>query len=97
MEEYSQELLSFTNNASSGNPTPSSEPIVSDSSPSLTPFEGSDFILEEIEAFLANDSISPEIDHSVSDMEGGTGWDLHLIIFQSKEHLPRVTIGMINF
>jgi hypothetical protein len=41
-EEYSQELLGFTDNASSGNPTPSFEPIVSNSSPSLTPFEGSD-------------------------------------------------------
>jgi hypothetical protein len=39
-EKYSQELLGFTNNASSGNLTPSSEPIVSDSSPSLIPFEG---------------------------------------------------------
>ena len=42
-EEYSQEVLGFS---SSGNPTPSSAPIIADSSPSLTPFEGSDFLLE---------------------------------------------------
>jgi hypothetical protein len=60
-EDYSQGLLGFTNNASSSNPTPSSEPIVSDSSPSLTPFEGSDFAWEEIKACLSNDSISPKL------------------------------------
>nr|GEX95429.1 reverse transcriptase domain-containing protein [Tanacetum cinerariifolium] len=49
-----------------GNPTPISEPIIFDSSPSLTPFEGSDFILEEIEAYLKDGSISPEIDHADS-------------------------------
>ncbi|PWA68429.1 reverse transcriptase domain-containing protein [Artemisia annua] len=46
-EEYSQELLGFSHNSSSGNPTPSSQPIVADSSPSFTPFEGGDFFLEE--------------------------------------------------
>ena len=59
----------------SGDPTPSSEPILSDSSPSLTPFEGSDFILEEIDAFLRDDSISPEIDDAEFDPEG----DIRLI------------------
>lgn len=54
----------------SGNPTPSSEPIISDYSPSLTPFEGSDFAWQEIKACLSNNSISPEIDHSVCDPEG---------------------------
>nr|GEX73923.1 reverse transcriptase domain-containing protein [Tanacetum cinerariifolium]GEX74216.1 reverse transcriptase domain-containing protein [Tanacetum cinerariifolium] len=37
---------------------------------SLTPFEGSDFILEEIEAYLKDDSVSPEIDHANFDPEG---------------------------
>nr|GFC79013.1 reverse transcriptase domain-containing protein [Tanacetum cinerariifolium] len=46
------------------------EPIISDSSPSLTPFEGSDFILEEIEAYLKDESISLEIDHTDCDPEG---------------------------
>nr|GFD59318.1 reverse transcriptase domain-containing protein [Tanacetum cinerariifolium] len=61
-EEYAHEILGFSNNSSGGNPTSNSEPILSDSSPSLTPFEGSDFILEEIEAYLKDESISPEID-----------------------------------
>nr|GFA92579.1 reverse transcriptase domain-containing protein [Tanacetum cinerariifolium] len=48
-EEYSQEVLGFS---MSSNPTPSTEPIVSNSSPTLTPFEDSDFLLEETDAFL---------------------------------------------
>nr|GEY39096.1 reverse transcriptase domain-containing protein [Tanacetum cinerariifolium] len=45
-EEYAQEMLGFSNNSLDGNPTSTSEPIISDSFPSLTPFEGSDFILK---------------------------------------------------
>nr|GEX86708.1 reverse transcriptase domain-containing protein [Tanacetum cinerariifolium] len=52
----------------SGNPTPYYEPIVSNSSPLLTPFGESDFILEEIKDYLSNDSIS--IEDSEFDMEG---------------------------
>nr|GEY06332.1 reverse transcriptase domain-containing protein [Tanacetum cinerariifolium] len=63
-EEYAQEVLGFSKKSSSGNSTSTSEPIISNSSPSLTPFEGSDFILEEIEAYLKDDSVSPEIDHA---------------------------------
>nr|GFA53865.1 reverse transcriptase domain-containing protein [Tanacetum cinerariifolium] len=69
-EEYAQEILGFSNNSSGGNATSNSEPILSDSSPSLTPFEGSDFILEEIKAYLKDESISPEIDHADCDAEG---------------------------
>ncbi|GJT27767.1 reverse transcriptase domain-containing protein [Tanacetum coccineum] len=51
-EEYAPKLLGFSNNDSSGgNPTPTSEPLTSE------------FILEEIEAYLKDDSISPKIDH----------------------------------
>ncbi|GJW35123.1 reverse transcriptase domain-containing protein [Tanacetum coccineum] len=50
-EEYALELLGFPN-SSGGNPTPTSEPFTSE------------FILEEIEAYLKDDSISPEIDHA---------------------------------
>ncbi|GKA87351.1 reverse transcriptase domain-containing protein [Tanacetum coccineum] len=55
-----------------GNPTPSTEPIVSTSSPTLTPFGDSDFLLEEIDAFLAieDELISPEINDSYYDLEG---------------------------
>nr|GEZ17193.1 reverse transcriptase domain-containing protein [Tanacetum cinerariifolium] len=69
-EEYAQEMLGFSNNSSGGNPTSTSEPIIFESSPSLTPFKGSDFILEEIEAYLKDESVSPEIDHADCDPEG---------------------------
>ncbi|GKA96316.1 reverse transcriptase domain-containing protein [Tanacetum coccineum] len=46
------------------------ESILSTSLPSLTPFEGGDFILEEIEACLTNDSIPPGIDDDDFDLEG---------------------------
>ncbi|GJV25159.1 reverse transcriptase domain-containing protein [Tanacetum coccineum] len=44
-------------------------PILSTSFLSLTPFEGGDFILEEIEACLKNDSIPPGIDDADFDPE----------------------------
>ncbi|GKA31785.1 reverse transcriptase domain-containing protein [Tanacetum coccineum] len=63
-EEYAPELLGFSNNDSSGgNPTLTSEPLTSE------------FILEEIEAYLKDDSISPEINHADCDPEG----DIYLI------------------
>ncbi|GKA88024.1 reverse transcriptase domain-containing protein [Tanacetum coccineum] len=69
-EEYIQEVLVFSNKSMGDSPFPTFEPIISGSSPSLTLFEGSDFILEEIEAYLKDDSISPEIDHVDLDPEG---------------------------
>nr|GEV22084.1 putative reverse transcriptase domain-containing protein [Tanacetum cinerariifolium] len=68
-EEYAQEFLGFSSNSSGGSPTLTFEPILSDSSPSLTPFEGSDFILEETGAYLKDESISPKIDHADCDPE----------------------------
>nr|GEW37626.1 reverse transcriptase domain-containing protein [Tanacetum cinerariifolium] len=61
-EEYAQEVLGFSRISMSGNPT--SEPIISTSSLTLTPFGDSDFLLEETDAFLdiEDDSISPKID-----------------------------------
>ncbi|GKG15506.1 reverse transcriptase domain-containing protein, partial [Tanacetum coccineum] len=50
--EYSQEVLGFSDVTASGNPTPYYDPIVSTSSPTLTPFGDSDFLLEEVDAFL---------------------------------------------
>ncbi|GJS61047.1 reverse transcriptase domain-containing protein [Tanacetum coccineum] len=49
-EEYSQEVLGFFDVIASGNPTPYYDPIVSTSSPTLTPFGDSDFLLEEVDA-----------------------------------------------
>nr|GEW14134.1 reverse transcriptase domain-containing protein [Tanacetum cinerariifolium] len=62
-EEYSQEVLSFSDVIMSGNPTPYYDPIVSTTSPTLTPFENSDFLLEEVDAFLAleDDPTSPKV------------------------------------
>ncbi|GJS56889.1 hypothetical protein Tco_0651673 [Tanacetum coccineum] len=69
-KEYAQEVLEFSDSSTSGNPSPSLDPILSTSSPSLTPFEEGDFILEEIEACLTNDSIPPGIDDDNFDPEG---------------------------
>nr|GEU73037.1 reverse transcriptase domain-containing protein [Tanacetum cinerariifolium] len=68
-EEYSQEVLGFSK---IGNPTPPMEPIVSISSPTLTPFGDSDFLLEETDAFLAieDEPISPDINDSYYDSKG---------------------------
>nr|GEY59917.1 reverse transcriptase domain-containing protein [Tanacetum cinerariifolium] len=52
-EEYSQKVMGFLDVISSGNPTPYYDPIVSTTSPTLTPFENSDFLLKEVDAFLA--------------------------------------------
>nr|GEX35462.1 reverse transcriptase domain-containing protein [Tanacetum cinerariifolium] len=52
-EEYSQEVLGFFDTITSGNPTLFYDPIVSATSSTLTPFENSDFLLEEVDAFLA--------------------------------------------
>nr|GEW27535.1 reverse transcriptase domain-containing protein [Tanacetum cinerariifolium] len=65
-EEYSQEVLCFSDVIASGNPTPYYDPIVSTTSLTLTSFENSDFLLEEVDAFLAlEDDLT-----SYSDMMG---------------------------
>ncbi|GKB24886.1 hypothetical protein Tco_0864287 [Tanacetum coccineum] len=71
-EEYSQEVLGFSNVIASGNLTPYYDPVVSTSSSTLTPFGDSDFLLEEVDAFLAleDDPTSPEVDHSYYDSKG---------------------------
>ncbi|GJT99714.1 reverse transcriptase domain-containing protein [Tanacetum coccineum] len=72
-EEYSQEVLGFSNVISSGNPTPYYDPIVSTSSPTLTPFGDSDFLLfEEADSFLAieDDPTSPKVDPTYYDPDG---------------------------
>nr|GEX49936.1 reverse transcriptase domain-containing protein [Tanacetum cinerariifolium] len=70
-EEYSQEFFSFFDVIASGNPTPYYDPIVSTTSPTLTPFGESDFLLEEVEAFLAleDDPTSPKVDQSYVDTD----------------------------
>ncbi|GJR20816.1 reverse transcriptase domain-containing protein [Tanacetum coccineum] len=68
-EEYSQEFLGFSEVLANGNSTPYFEPIVDTTSPTLTPFEGSDFILEEIEAELSDTSYKSGIDDAECDPE----------------------------
>ncbi|GJW90481.1 reverse transcriptase domain-containing protein [Tanacetum coccineum] len=72
-EEYSQEVLSFSDVIASGIPTLYYDPIVSTSSPTLTPFGDSDFLLEEVDAFLAleDDPTPPEVDDSYYEPGGG--------------------------
>nr|GEY23755.1 hypothetical protein [Tanacetum cinerariifolium] len=67
---YVQEVLGFLDNSKSGNPTLIFDPIIALCSPSLTPFEGGDFILEEIEACLTRKSIPPRIDDTDFDLKG---------------------------
>nr|GEV51339.1 reverse transcriptase domain-containing protein [Tanacetum cinerariifolium] len=68
-EEYSQEVLGFADVVLVEVSMPYYEPIVSNSSPTLTPFNESDFYLEEIENCLNDDSNSEEIEDSKFDME----------------------------
>nr|GEU29817.1 hypothetical protein [Tanacetum cinerariifolium] len=71
-KEYLQEVLGFSDVIASGNPTPYYDPIVSTSSPTLTPLGDSDFLLEEVNAFLAleEDLTLREVDQSYYDTEG---------------------------
>nr|GFA59645.1 reverse transcriptase domain-containing protein [Tanacetum cinerariifolium] len=72
-EEYSQEVLGFSNVTASGTPTPQNNPIVSATSPTLTLFGDSDFFLfEEADAFLGleDDPDSPKINPFYYDPEG---------------------------
>nr|GEV53580.1 reverse transcriptase domain-containing protein [Tanacetum cinerariifolium] len=70
-KEYCHEVLGFSDVIASGNPTPYYDPIVSTSSPTLTPLGKSDFLLEEVDAFLAleDDPTSPKVDQSYVDIE----------------------------
>nr|GEW77846.1 reverse transcriptase domain-containing protein [Tanacetum cinerariifolium] len=72
-EEYTQEVLGFSDVISSGNPTSYYDLIISTTSSTLTPFGNSDFLLEELDAFLAieDDPTSPEFYQPYLDLEGG--------------------------
>ncbi|GJX21194.1 hypothetical protein Tco_0223871 [Tanacetum coccineum] len=59
------------NDKTSGSPTLSPDPVVESLSPSFTPFEDIDLLLEETDAFLSlDDSIPPGIDNGIYDSEG---------------------------
>nr|GFA83283.1 reverse transcriptase domain-containing protein [Tanacetum cinerariifolium] len=72
-EEYSQEVIVFFDVTTSGNPTPYDDPIISITSPTLTLFRDSDFLLfEEADAFigLEDDPNSPKINPFYYDLKG---------------------------
>ncbi|GJV94146.1 hypothetical protein Tco_1541959 [Tanacetum coccineum] len=72
-EEYSQEVLGFSDSVAYNNPSPYFDPIVSNSSPTLTPFDESDFLLfEEADAFIAinDEPVSPVFNATYYDPEG---------------------------
>nr|GEX14739.1 reverse transcriptase domain-containing protein [Tanacetum cinerariifolium] len=90
-EEYAQKILGFSNNSSGGNPTSTSEPILSDSSFFLTLFKGSDFILEEIDAYLKDDPWVSSI-HCVPKKGGIT-----VVENENNELIPtRMPFGLCN-
>nr|GFA43058.1 reverse transcriptase domain-containing protein [Tanacetum cinerariifolium] len=93
-EEYSQEVIGFSDVIASGNPTPYYDPIVFTSSLILTPFGDIDFLLKEFDAFLAleDDATSPGVDHSYYDLEG----DILLLeaFFNDDPSLPPPNQGM---
>nr|GEY96694.1 reverse transcriptase domain-containing protein [Tanacetum cinerariifolium] len=73
IDEYSQEVLGFADVVSNEVSTPYYEPIVSNSSQNLTPFNENDFLLlKEADAFIAIDDepILPEFDDTYYDPEG---------------------------
>nr|GEZ58224.1 reverse transcriptase domain-containing protein [Tanacetum cinerariifolium] len=73
VKEYSQEVLGFADVVSNEVSTPYYEPIVSNSSQNLTPFNESDFLLmEEADAFIAihDEPVSPEFNATYYDPEG---------------------------
>nr|GFD37417.1 reverse transcriptase domain-containing protein [Tanacetum cinerariifolium] len=87
-EEYSQEVLGFSDVIASSNPTLYYDSIVSTTYSTLSPFRNSDFLLEEVDAFLAlkDDPTSPEVDQSYVDTE----WDILLLkaFFNDDPSLP---------
>nr|GEX30697.1 reverse transcriptase domain-containing protein [Tanacetum cinerariifolium] len=86
-EEYVQEVLGFFDISKSGNPTPSSDPIISSFSTSFTPFEGSDFILEEIETFLQTPDELSNLDDDYYDTKGDI---LYLQKFLNEDPSPNL-------
>ncbi|GKC05908.1 reverse transcriptase domain-containing protein [Tanacetum coccineum] len=86
-KEYAQEVLEFSNSSMSGNPTPL-DPIIASSLPSFTPFEGEDFILEEIETFLHTPDKPSNLDDDYYDTEGDI---LYLDKLLNEDPSPNLT------
>nr|GEU86788.1 reverse transcriptase domain-containing protein [Tanacetum cinerariifolium] len=107
--EYAQDVLDFKYNSKSGNPTlvsnPSlyketkseycKEPIVKSSSPTLTPFGESDFLLEEIEDFLKDESIPTRIEDSCYDPEGDILY-LEKLLNEDPSQIPSMDLKQVE-
>ncbi|GJU77399.1 reverse transcriptase domain-containing protein [Tanacetum coccineum] len=93
-EEYVQEVLEISE---SGNPTSPSDLIIDSRSPPFTPFGGSDFLMEEIDAFLEHDdSIPPGVDN-IYDSKGDTVYLEELLsAINSDPNLPPSPVYEIN-
>ncbi|GJR25771.1 hypothetical protein Tco_1102003 [Tanacetum coccineum] len=98
-EEYSQEVLGFSNVISSGNPTPYYDPIVSTSSPTLTPFGTRIFSFSKSRSFLGyrGDPTSTEVGVPRIMNPKGTFFPLEAILNNKKrvenlaaDHLSRL-------
>nr|GEU80290.1 hypothetical protein [Tanacetum cinerariifolium] len=70
-----------------GNPTSTFEPILSDSYPSITPIEGSVFILEEIDAYVKDYLVSSKIDHANFKAKSSIEEPLELELKELPPHL----------
>ncbi|GJS32725.1 reverse transcriptase domain-containing protein [Tanacetum coccineum] len=94
VHEYVQEVLEISE---SGNPTSPSDLMIDSLSPSFTPYEGSDFLMEEIDAFLEHDdSIPPGVD-GIYDSEGDTVYLEELLsVINSDPNLPPSPVCEIN-
>nr|GEW58978.1 reverse transcriptase domain-containing protein [Tanacetum cinerariifolium] len=89
-QEYVQEVLGFFDKSKSGHPAPTSKPIIASSSSSFTPFEGREFILEEIETFLRTPAELPNLDDDYYDMKEDILYLEKLINEDPSLNLPSV-------
>ncbi|GKC78507.1 reverse transcriptase domain-containing protein, partial [Tanacetum coccineum] len=81
----------------SWNPTSTSDLIIDSRSPSFTPFGGSDFLMEEIDAFLEQDDSIPLGVDGIYDSEGDTVYlEQLLIVINSDPNLPPSPVCEIN-
>nr|GFB84926.1 reverse transcriptase domain-containing protein [Tanacetum cinerariifolium] len=99
-EEYSQEVLGFSNVTASGTPIPQNDPIVSATSPTVTPFGDSDFLLfEEADAFLGleDDPDSPKINPFYYDPDGDILLLKAILNSESSPPLPNQEQNLPSF
>ncbi|GKD10246.1 hypothetical protein Tco_1189931, partial [Tanacetum coccineum] len=80
--------LRYSYSSTSGNPTPL-DPIIASSSLSFTPFEGGDFILEEIETFLHTPDKPSNFDDDYYDTKGDI---LYLEKFLNEDPSPNLPL-----